>query len=136
MCGTLAGIELGYIRTCQWNPGIALRPPDPKGMPEVTMPLEEILVQERTGTRRKRRFRKSRKEWKSFAHIPGGKSLINKLVGNGSKMRDDLVDYVPSCLRITRHHPTTARNLFHHDKAAYAAGHSLNCLLLPYYDCI
>lgn len=77
VCGTLAGIELGYIRTCQMNPGIPLHPPDPTGMPEVTMPLEEILVEKRTGTRRKRRFCKSRKEWKSFAHIPGGKSLIN-----------------------------------------------------------
>jgi hypothetical protein len=77
VCGTLAGIELGYIRTCQKNPGIPLQPPDPTGMPEVTTPLKEILVKKRTGTRRKRRFCKSRKVWKSFAHIPGGISLIN-----------------------------------------------------------
>jgi hypothetical protein len=76
-CGTLAGIELGYILTCQKNPGTSLQPPDPTGRPEVTTPLEEILVEKRTGTRRKRRFCKSRKEWKSFSHVPGGKSLIN-----------------------------------------------------------
>ena len=53
ICGTLAGFESGYIRTFQWNPRIALRPPDPKGMPDVAMPLEEILVENRMSTRRK-----------------------------------------------------------------------------------
>lgn len=76
-CATLAGIELGYILTCRKNPGVSLNPPDPTGRPEVTTPLEEILVEKRMGTRRKRRFCKSRKEWKSFSHVPGGKSLIN-----------------------------------------------------------
>jgi hypothetical protein len=34
-----------------------------------------IRVESRNGRRRKRRFCKSRKQWKSFTHIPGGKKL-------------------------------------------------------------
>lgn len=75
-CATLAGIELGYWLTCQENPGRKLRPPDPRGRPELTTTFAQIAVQRRKGVRRKRRFCPSRRRWKSFAHVPGGKSLI------------------------------------------------------------
>jgi hypothetical protein len=37
--------------------------------------LERIQVEPRNGRRKKRRFCQSRKQWKSFTHIPGGKKL-------------------------------------------------------------
>jgi hypothetical protein len=37
--------------------------------------VEKIRVEPRKGRRKKRRFCQSRKHWKSFAHIPGGKKL-------------------------------------------------------------
>lgn len=76
-CATLAGIELGYWLTCQENPGRKLRPPDPRGRPELTTTFEQIEVHRRKGTRRKHRYCRSRKKWKSFTHISGGKKLIN-----------------------------------------------------------
>lgn len=74
---TQAGIELGYRLTCLENPGRRLRPPKLRGRPELTTTLEEVRVEKRNGRRRKRRFCKSRRKWKSFAHVPGGKRLIN-----------------------------------------------------------
>lgn len=74
---TRAGIELGYRMTCLENPGRRLRPPNLRGRPELTTTLEEVRVEKRNGRRRKRRFCKGRRKWKSFAHVPGGKKLIN-----------------------------------------------------------
>lgn len=37
--------------------------------------LQSILVEKRKGKRRKRRFCSTRKRWKSFKHIPGGRKL-------------------------------------------------------------
>lgn len=74
---TQAGIELGYRLTCLENRGRRLRPPKLGGRPELTTTLEEVRVEKRNGRRRKRRFCKSRRKWKSFAHVPGGKRLIN-----------------------------------------------------------
>jgi hypothetical protein len=75
-CATLAGVELGYIWTCQENPRRRLKPPRLKGRPEFTTPLDEITVQKRNGSRRQRRYCKARKRWKSFAHVSGGKRFI------------------------------------------------------------
>lgn len=74
---TQAGVELGYRLTCLENKGRRLRPPSLRGRPEFTTTLEEIRVHKRDDRRRKRRFCKSRRRWKSFAHVPGGKKLIN-----------------------------------------------------------
>lgn len=75
-CGTAAGIELGYRLTCLTNPGVRLKPPDPRGRPEFVVKLDEILVEKRGEKRRRRRYCKARRRWKSFAHVPGGKKLI------------------------------------------------------------
>jgi len=74
---TQAGIELGYRMTCRENPGRRLRPPQLKGRPELTTTLKEVRVEKRNEHRRKRRFCKGRRKWKSFDHVPGGKRLIN-----------------------------------------------------------
>lgn len=75
-CRTLSGIDLGYKLTCLENRGRRLRPPNPRGRPELTTTLKAIRVQRRKGKRRKRRYCEGRRRWKSFAHIPGGKQLI------------------------------------------------------------
>ena len=67
--------ELALITIQQANPGVRLRKPDWHDCPFAWTTLEHIQVEFRTGRRRKRRFCQSRKHWKSFAHIPGGKKL-------------------------------------------------------------
>jgi len=73
----LAGVELGYLWTCKKNPGRRLKPPVLEGRPEFMVPLDEILVQKRSPVRRKRRYCRSRRRWKSFAHVSGGKRFIS-----------------------------------------------------------
>jgi hypothetical protein len=70
---TLAGVQLGYLWTCRENPGRRLKPPVLEGRPEFTVPLDEIRRQKRSPVRRKRRYCASRRRWKSFAHVSGGK---------------------------------------------------------------
>jgi hypothetical protein len=44
----------------------------------LTTTLEEVRVEKRNEHRRKRRFCKGRRKWKSFKHIPGGPTLIKR----------------------------------------------------------
>jgi len=67
--------ELAFISIQQANPGVRLHKPDWHKCAFAWTTLEHIQVETRTGRRRKRRFCQSRKHWKSFAHIPGGKRL-------------------------------------------------------------
>ena len=67
--------ELAFITIQQANPGVHLHKPDWQACPLAWTTWESIQVESRTGRRRKRRFCPSRKQWKSFAHIPGGKKL-------------------------------------------------------------
>ena len=67
--------ELAFITIQQANPGVRLHKPDWQECAFAWTTLERIQVETRTGRRRKRRFCRSRKHWKSFAHIPGGKKL-------------------------------------------------------------
>lgn len=67
--------ELAFITIQQANPGVRLHKPDWQDCAFAWTTLERIQVETRTGRRRKRRFCRSRKHWKSFAHIPGGKKL-------------------------------------------------------------
>ena len=66
---------LAFITIQQANPGVRLHKPDWQACAFAWTTLERIQVETRTGRRRKRRFCRSRKHWKSFAHIPGGKKL-------------------------------------------------------------
>lgn len=68
--------ELAFIEIQLANPGTHLQKPDWRRCDFAWTTLEGIRVEPRKGRRRKRRFCQSRKQWKSFAHIPGGKKLI------------------------------------------------------------
>jgi hypothetical protein len=74
-CGTYAGYLIGVRTVTERHPRIAKDIPDPTGLPEFTARLGDLLRQQRTGTRRARRFCKSRATWKSFSHVKGGRKL-------------------------------------------------------------
>jgi hypothetical protein len=57
------------------NPGKRLKRPSWKGRRCASVPLEAILVEPRNGHRRRRRFCKARRHWKSFSHVRGGREL-------------------------------------------------------------
>jgi hypothetical protein len=59
----------------QVHPGIALSQPAGRLGDLAWTTVERMQVEPRNGRRRKRRFCQSRKQWTSFAHIPGGKKL-------------------------------------------------------------
>jgi len=67
--------ELTFMEIQLANPGIQLQKPDWRRCDFAWTTFERIRVEPRNGRRRKRRFCKSRKQWKSFTHIPGGKKL-------------------------------------------------------------
>ena len=67
--------ELAFIEIQLANPGIDLQKPDWRRCDFAWTTFERIRVEPRRGRRRKRRFCKGRKQWKSFTHIPGGKKL-------------------------------------------------------------
>jgi hypothetical protein len=71
----LTWAELAFIEIQQANPAIALQKPDWHRCDFAWTTFEHIRVESRNGRRRKRRFCQSRKQWKSFTHIPGGKKL-------------------------------------------------------------
>ena len=67
--------ELAFIEIQQANPGISLQKPDWRHCNFAWTTFKHIQVEPRNGRRRKRRFCQSRKQWKSFTHVPGGKKL-------------------------------------------------------------
>ena len=67
--------EVAFIEMQKANPGIDLHKPDWHRCEFAWTTFEHIRVEPRNGRRRKRRFCKSRKQWKSCTHIPGGKKL-------------------------------------------------------------
>jgi Transposase DDE domain len=67
--------ELAFIEIQKANPGIDLQKPDWHRCAFAWATFEHVRVESRNGRRRKRRFCTSRKQWKSFTHIPGGKKL-------------------------------------------------------------
>lgn len=60
------------------NPGVALKTPDWRRRAFASVALAAVAVEPRKGRRRKRRFCNSRRQWKSFAHVRGGPSLIQE----------------------------------------------------------
>lgn len=71
----LLGAEHYFAATVRANPGVKLRKPSWKDLPDTIVSLRRILVQRRSDVRRKREFSKERKKWKSFKHIRGGEEL-------------------------------------------------------------
>lgn len=67
--------ELAFIEIQQANPGTHLQKPDWRRCEFAWTTFKHIQVEPRNGRRRKRRFCQSRKQWKSFTHVPGGKKL-------------------------------------------------------------
>jgi hypothetical protein len=57
------------------NPRKRLRKPRLKGRRFTTVRVEDILVNPRNGRRRKRRFCRARRKWKSLSHVRGGRKL-------------------------------------------------------------
>jgi hypothetical protein len=71
----LTWAELAFVEIQQANPALALQKPNWQHCRFAWTTLDAIRVEPRKGRRRKRRFCPSRKHWKSFAHIPGGRKL-------------------------------------------------------------
>ncbi len=73
---TWTGVQIGVREVENLNPGVHLRKPDWHKHPFASVPLDHVLIEPRNGPRRKRRYCKGRKHWKSFAHFPSGRKLI------------------------------------------------------------
>jgi DDE family transposase len=71
----LIAAEHYFAATVRANPGVTLRKPSWKDLPDSIVSLRRILVQRRSDVRRKREFSKERKKWKSLKHIRGGEEL-------------------------------------------------------------
>lgn len=65
-----------FLETRALNPGVRLKPPDFRKHPDAWTPLGSILLQHRRTRRRTRKFHLQRARWKSFAHVPGGPTLL------------------------------------------------------------
>ncbi len=67
--------ELAFLEIPQANAGITLQQPHWQHCRCAWTTVGALRGEPRKGRRKKRRFCQSRKHWKSFAHIPGGKKL-------------------------------------------------------------
>lgn len=68
--------QLRDDRIRQANPGVEIRFPSLRTMPFAYTRLDAVLLERRSQHRRSRRRCPARDRWKSFAHIPGGPSLL------------------------------------------------------------
>jgi SAM-dependent methyltransferase len=60
----------------QLNRGVTIRFPSLRTMPFAYTRLASLLLEHRSPHRRRRRFCASRRRWKSYAHVPGGPTLL------------------------------------------------------------
>lgn len=67
--------EYGAEQVYRLNPGVKLRKPNWHNHPRGRITLESILVQKRSGQRKKKTFSEGRKKWTSFNKIEGGEEL-------------------------------------------------------------
>jgi hypothetical protein len=65
------------------NPGVTIRFPGWHTNPSASTKLGAIVVQHRTGPRRRRKFCAARTRWKSFMHVKGGPTLLRQSVLDG-----------------------------------------------------
>lgn len=75
---TWVGAQIGVRQVEKLNPDVRLRKPNWRKHAFASVPLADVLVEPRKGQRRKRRYCKARKHWKSFAHYPRGRKLIGR----------------------------------------------------------
>ena len=71
--------QLTMIGVYEANPGVRLKEPNWRTMPFAYALLDTILTPRRSTHHRRRRFCLSRFRWKSFAHVPGGPSLLRSV---------------------------------------------------------
>jgi hypothetical protein len=71
-----AASQLTMMEVYRLNPGVRLNEPVWEDMPGASTELGALLVERRRGRRRHRRFCESRRKWTSFAHVPGGPTLL------------------------------------------------------------
>ena len=74
-CHDYVQFTYGISETIRLNPGVQLKTPRLKGRRFTTVDVDTVRLSPREGRRRKRRYCKSRKKWKSFNHVSGGKKL-------------------------------------------------------------
>jgi hypothetical protein len=74
-CHAFTFAEYGVDEMMRLNPGKALKRPRWKGRRFTTISLDEILVNKRQGTRRRRKYCKARRQWKSITRVRGGREL-------------------------------------------------------------
>jgi len=75
-CHCAALFEVWFRDTQAANRGQRLRKPPLQQRRFARVQLEAILVEPRTLPRRKRRFCKARRKWKSLSHVRGGRKLL------------------------------------------------------------
>jgi hypothetical protein len=79
---TFSALQEGFCEVKILNPRKNIRYPSnerlAKRFKALTTTLEEVRVEKRNENRRKRRFCKGRRKWKSFKHVPGGPTLIKR----------------------------------------------------------
>jgi hypothetical protein len=70
-------LEAEYIfeKTCEANPGVVLRKPSWKDLPDTVVSLRQIRVQRRSSQRRKPEYHKDRAKWKSITKVKGAEEL-------------------------------------------------------------
>lgn len=71
--------QITVLKTRALNPGVAIRFPSWHTLPSAYTTLGKIIVRQRTGPRRRRKFCASRKRWKSFMHVTGGPTLLQSV---------------------------------------------------------
>jgi len=67
------------LKTRSLNPGVVVKFPGWHVIPSSYTILGAIVVRQRTGPRRRRRFCTSRTRWKSFRHVKGGPTLLQSI---------------------------------------------------------
>jgi len=75
-CHCAALFEVWFFDTQAANRGQRLRKPPMQHRRFARVALEAILVEPRTGRRKKRRFCAARRKWKSLSHVRGGRKLL------------------------------------------------------------
>jgi len=74
-CAAYIFTEWGVAEVIRLNPEKRIRRPRWKGRRFTTVDVEDVRTRPRAGRRRKRRYCKARRHWKSFSHVRGGRKL-------------------------------------------------------------
>ena len=67
--------EYWFERTQKANPGVKLRKPSFRDVPDTVVSLRHLRVQRRSGVRSKPEYHKDRAKWKSITKIDGAEEI-------------------------------------------------------------